>query len=750
VVNWFKKRREDARDGESVWEEVKREVWRSALEARNDLASFADALSGALEKCDDLKCIPSDTRLPICSLYHHLKSTAGIAVCLGIDRGYDESILIKLRIAGLLHDIGKLRAAGKGVEHVKASEKMIGELLSKIEWMSREERHYIARLAPRHHGASHYEKYRAEKDEEKLLSLADSISSASDRRYEVSFDDGVVKSRDKIFPHLLTIGGRKIVLGRCEERKVGEIEPFKFGQGWSMPFYDEIVDGGEIKGDYKPFEGKIGIIALDIQGIHGFIREAKKLNALRGGSKIIEDALEAAKKVIGERVSPEAILFAGGGNLVSFLPGNKEVQNGIKSEIEDRIKDISAGVLRVAVVSESFEIERVAKEFDRVLKDLFELVEDEKGKPYSLRKDEALDPERSDKVCHYCFRREVSGTYREDQICEVCYRKIERGLKEKKGDRPYTEEVSRELGLELPHELSHIGDNIAVLSIDGNMMGRMFTQTMTPAEYSFKSESFDKGLERILKETIKEFSGNKYLICHKTKKNEKDREKTEFLGIDVIYRGGDDILIIMNAKGALRFGEMFIKRVSEEFRFESSLYSSPTVTLSCGIAIADHKFPIYFLIEKAEKLLDEAKRAFRNGIRRNEYDLFELPDGAISFATVTSAMPGREGHKFVLPEDDGRLGMIVSYTEAVQTEKDVKPIISMVINCDEDPIERLNLIKHLYSRLSEREIFEKAGKVLEKSSLEVCSEVCEILSREDGVRGGLKEIIPMVWGGDDR
>lgn len=745
VVNWFRKRREDAKEGEKIWETIKNNILGRQHEGRyHDLSSFARILSEVLEECDDLKCIPSDTRLPICSLYHHLKSTAGIAVCLGIDRGYDHSLLTKLRIAGLLHDIGKLRAPGKGLEHVKASEEMIDELLSDIDWLKEEDKHYIKRLAPRHHGASHYEKYRAEKDEERLLSLADSISSASDRRYEVSFDDGVVKSRDKIFPHLLTIGGRKIVLGRCGKKEISDPRYDK-----NRYFYDEIVYGGQIIGDYKPFEGKIGLLALDIQGIQGFIREAKKLNALRGGSKIIEDALEAAKKVISEKVSPEAILFAGGGNLVSFLPGNKEVQNGIKSEIEDRIKDISSGALRVAVVSESFEIDRVAKEFDRVLKDLFELVEDEKGKPYSLRKDEVLDPERSDKVCHYCFRRKVSRTYQEDQICEVCFKKINVGRSDKWEHR-YTKDVADKLKLKLPHELSHIGDNIAILSIDGNMMGRIFTQTMTPAEYSFKSESFDKGLERILKETIKEFSGNKYLICHKTKKNEKDREKTEFLALDVIYRGGDDILIIMNAKGALGFGEMFIKRVSEGFRFESSLYSSPTVTLSCGIAIADHKFPIYFLIEKAEKLLDEAKRAFRNGIRRNEYNLFELPDGAISFATVTSAMPGRGGHKFVLPEDDGRLGMIVSYAEAVQTEKDVKPIISMVINCDEDAIERLNLIKHLYSRLSDREIFEKAGKALDKSPLEICSEVCEILSREDRVRGGLKEIIPMVWGGDDR
>ena len=108
VVNWFRKRREDTEDGKKIWETIKNNILGRQHEGRyHDLGSFAEILSEVLEECDDLKRIPSDTRLPICSLYHHLKSTAGIAVCLGIDRGYDESMLIKLR------------APGKGLEHVR-------------------------------------------------------------------------------------------------------------------------------------------------------------------------------------------------------------------------------------------------------------------------------------------------------------------------------------------------------------------------------------------------------------------------------------------------------------------------------------------------------------------------------------------------------------------------------------------------------------------------------------------------------
>lgn len=749
-MNWFRKDRVEIREGEEIWNELKRKIWETQHRGRqNDVGTLADIILESFrdKAAEDLKAFPSDSRLPICSLYHHLVNTAGIAVCFAIDRGYDKSMRDKIRVSSLLHDIGKLKELGKGVEHVEDTERKVEELLSRIDWLEDADKRYIKRLTVKHHAASYYGKYKADAMEERLISKADSVSSASDRRYEVEWKDSEVESKDAIFPHILKFGdGEEVVLGRKGREKVEDVAWYSK----NMPFYDEIVEGGVIVGDYPVFEGKIGLLALDIRGIQGFIKEAVKLNALRGGSAIVEEALETAKDVISGKISPEAVLFARGGNLASFLPFNKELQEEIKKEIEERIKIVSKGGLKVAIAVDDYDIDRVAKSFDEVLKDIFGKVEEEKSKPLLLETEEVIEPARSGEVCPYCFDRKNSPGYKdgESEICEVCYEKIGRGRKEKWEElyEEYTESVVEELGLTPPNELSQIGDNIAVLLIDGNMMGQMFVQTMTPAEYSFKSEVFDSEFKEVLKETIEKFSKeHKILVVHKG-----EIESLEFMGLDVLYAGGDDVLIIMNAKGALGFAKELVNKVAERFKFKSRLFSTPTVTISAGIAIADSKFPIYFLIDKAEEALEEAKKAFRKEVKLNNLKLFERPEGAISFASVSGAMPSEENHTFVLGEERGKVERIVEYVERVNLKDYPRSLISLLINCGEGKEERLNLIKHLYSRLGEKELFGRASDALggDRSALDLCEELCSIVGEGGKVWESLKAVIPMVWAGD--
>lgn len=738
-MNWFRKDRGEIKEGEEIWEDLKTGIWQKQHRGRNnDVSVLAKIISECFKGNRDLKSFPSENRLPICSLYHHLVNTAGVAVCFAIDKGYDNSMRNKIRVAALLHDIGKLKELGRGVEHVKATEEKVKELLSRIDWLENADKQYIIRLAVRHHEAHYYGEYKADAMEERMLSKADSVASASDRRYEVEWKDREMESKDAIFPHILRFkDGKEVVLGRGENRRVGDVE-------WcskDMPFYDEIVEGGVIAGAYPEFEGKIGLLAVDIRGIQGFIKEAVKLNALRGGSAIVKDALDAAKRVISEEVAPEAILFVGGGNLVSFLPLNKEVQEKIKNRIKEKTNEISKGGLNVATAVDDYKVEEVARSFDKVLKDIFGKVEEKKSKPYSYYREEVIEPERSNNICSYCFKRRASPKDEEgNNICKVCAGKIEEGRERrwKELDEKYTGEIAKELNLNPPTELEHIGYNIAVILIDGNMMGQMFVQTMTPAEYSFKSEVFDTEFKKVLKETIKDFSKkHENLVKHKGK----------ILGLEVIYAGGDDVLLIMNAKGALGFAKELVDKVANRFRFKFKLFSSPIITISAGIAIADKKFPIYFLIDKVEEELNKAKEAFRKNVKVNKWRLYERPAGAISFASVTGAMPSEEDYAFVLDEERDKVKRIVEYVEHVNLKDYPRSLISLLINCDEGQKERLNLIMHLYSRLDEKELFEKASNALggKKSALDLCEELCSIISEGGKIWEALKAIIPMVW-----
>jgi hypothetical protein len=725
VVNWFRKDREKVKEGKEIWNELKRQIWKNQHKGRrNDVGSFASIIAESLKELDDLKNFPSDPRLPICSLYHHLVNTAGVAACFAIDNGYDRAMRDKIRVAALLHDIGKLTELGNGGAHVE-------ELLSRIDWLEDADKQSIKKFAEMNEVAE-------------LISKADTVASASDKRYEVEWVDGGVKSKDAIFPHILKFKtGEPVVLGRKEEKPVGDVEWW----GEEMPFHDEIVGGGVVVDGYPELESEIGLLALDIRGIQGYIKEAEKLNALRGGSAIVDETLKVAKEVISEEVAPEAILFARGGNLVSFLPVNKEVQQRVKERMQKEIDTVARGGLKVAIATQDYAVDDIAKCFNTVLKDIFQKVESKKSKPEYGK---VVEPERSGEVCRYCFNRKAALKDKEGtQICNVCAEKIKEGMEERwKSAYKYTTVLAEKLTprLAFSRQLADIGNTIAVLSIDGNMMGRMFVQTMTPAEYRFKSEIFDREFKQALKETINDYSmTHTNLVVHE--KEVESLGKVQFLGLDVLYVGGDDVLIIMNAKGALGFANELVKQVADRFRFESNLFSTPTVTISVGIAIADSKFPIYFLIEKAEEALESAKMAFRMGVERNNRDFFERPDGAIAFASVSGAMPSEENHTFVLDKDREAVDKIVDYVERVNLKGYPRSLVSLLINCGESEEEKLNLIKHLYSRLSEKDLFDSASAALgeKNTALELCEELCEIISKRESVREGLKAIVPMVW-----
>lgn len=788
VVNWFTKKKEGvSKSGEEIAKDIHTAILGKTLKPKgNDLKGIADIVWESLNENEDIKKFCADSRLPVCSLFHHSKNCVGIVVAMALDKGEEEGFskekIQLIRCAALLHDMGKLTALGKGIEHVKGTEKFLKELLGKIETLDTEQKHQIIRLATKHHSGAWYGDYQASLYDEHLLSRADSISSATDRRYELildaEFGESDIKNRnsikikivseDKIFPHIIRFNDdpkeyslghfyakeSKIshVLGRKGEldltvtpiEKLGHVHQLKF-------FHDDIVHGGIIRSitGYPSFKGELGLLAMDIQSIQRFIGEAKKLPALKGGSAIIRDAEEAAADVICEIVCPEAVLFKGGGNLISFVPTKEVIKNKIKKEIEDRIGEISQNGLKVAIVAENFPISRIMDDFGEVLSDLFEKVENKKFEPYLV---EELKPDRSNEICGYCFHRSVAKD-REGKIitdidgtpvCKVCENKLSVGREEKRTsamDRFITDLAGR-LGLKVPHELEEIGDKIAMISIDGNMLARMFIQTSTPAEYSYKSESFDIEFRRILQNTIEEFVGserNLKLIKRFVK------EKGSYLGLIVLYIGGDDIFIIMNAKGALRFGKLLMKKVADRFTFESELYTTPIVTISMSIAIADYKFPVYFLLERAEELQSKAKIEFRDAVKTNSLDLFQLPQGSISFTTISSSMPSEEYYSFTFPSDEILFENLLASIDDVQVTE-YRPLASLIINAEDDDESKLNLSKFLYSRLGAKDMFEKAIEATGKSknALELCHETSEILF-DKKMLGAMKSLIPMVW-----
>lgn len=764
VIDWFTKKRSEIeypKESDELLDRLIEDIIR-IFDKSKKLSEIANDLFEIYQKNYLLNKISSDSRLPVCSLFHHLKNTSGIAVCLslqniekkpdfigkslaeyGVNEEYQKQDFISLvRIAALLHDIGKPRsysASRTGQPfyfHTKQTEEILESILSKTtsDLVKRFElKKILPLLASRHHSRDTKTSF------ERMISLADTIASAADRIYEVEYklNEGKieVKSKDRIFPHeinfdagdlkCLDLPHTEIIGSKVTVNK--SVQPKKEEQSIQV-FKDSTVQGGPIEylGNKWEIPGSIGIFSVDIMGIQGFINEADELKMLRGGSYIVDDVLKFIKDIIAEEVCKEAVLFAGGGNLLSFIPDSKMVMDKLERKVKMEIKDISKNGLQAAVVCFSEPLSSVAGNFDDVLEKSQDLLEAKKNETYSRE----LNAETG-AICDHCFKRPAKSV----GSCEVCKKKEEIGKQQRSvTGRKF---IKSTYGLLLPKQVSQIGDSIAVLVIDGNMMGIMFQQTTTPAEYTYKSNTFDSAFGMILENTISDFLENE----EKRKLVIQKEDGKEYLGIDVLYAGGDDILMIMNARGAIQFSQMLVNNIAEKFVFEKKFHTRESfknniVTISCGIAISNFKFPIYFLLDAAREMESKAKGAFRETAKPNDFGVIQRPKGAIAVTAISSAMPGNDYGRFVLgnPSDDSDSKYLDKINHLIDFELSGKDraMVSDIITCGDSTQEKLNLIKFMYSSLSRKK---------DRIRIEDCEWMSDILLNSEVLKAA-KMIIP--------
>ncbi|MHA1222305.1 MAG: Cas10/Cmr2 second palm domain-containing protein [Candidatus Heimdallarchaeaceae archaeon] len=807
-INWFTKEKEKYSFKENELEQLIEKIFLDSYKSSSTLRELVDKFYDSLKTIQELKKIPADTRIPVCSLLSHLKNCSAIATCIALRMNLTENQVLKVRLASLLHDVGKIKHLGKGKEHVEGTIEFLKKLIPKIEknekeFLKIENFKELIKLASRHHTGRFYAPYNPVSELEKIVATADTVSSSSDRKTDINIllldkegkvvdeieecSEVLLSSTDSFFPHVIKIrAGEEILSPEKAEVHIPISQLEKPTQKY-LSIGKDLTTQSELfvyLSQPAKVTGKIGIFAADIMGIQNFILGTRKLAGLIGGSLIIQELENFIEETIAKYVALEAVVLKGGGNVIAFVP-DEETGKNIEEEIVDYCKTKFHGQLRVSTATKIVDLSRIMSNFGQETASLFqEQIDLKKNIPYVRERPQPL---LSSEICSSCYKAKIAKAQKEEyaNLCSVCVLKIKKGrnyrkelqtyLKpekllineiDKKQERFINKEIITFAGknkLNLPRELEQIGRNIAVLSIDGNMIGRFFSQTNTVAEYSYKSSYVDQKIKELIVETIKDvYQENPYLLINEYQE-ENQKTSSKFLGIEVLYVGGDDILIIIKSDAALIFTNLLLKKAYTLFSFKQKLdldgwkKNRSLLTLSAGIAIGRFDFPIYFLIDKALENQKQAKSVFRASCELDKYKILSLPHGAVSVSTVYNAMATLKSHDFVLDFQSKTTYQqtleILDYLHSPIKTKEGEitfPVstIQYVLSSSSETKDKLNRIKFLYARIGKKQTLKQTTQYLQqkgkvKNSVGTCEYLVQIITN-DQQREFLKDILPVI------
>jgi len=398
----------------------------------------------------------------------------------------------------------------------------------------------------------------------------------------------------------------------------------------------------ELEGQQFQQKLPLALVAADADQIQAYVFESAKIPEVRGASALVEWLnLKGLKQKVEDFGLPEEIIvYRGGGGAMLLVPA--VIAEDIKQAVEEQFVE-NTHVATITTVSHPVSLLDLLKQkqFQRVQTALMHALQIRKLQkessvhfewlPFALR-------------CQACEVRPAYDTHSASAdrpfLCEACKAKRDKGRAQRlplgfhaylrtqfqngvsplylegvQVEKPTPERIIEEVDrAEDLNEFSHNG-YVGVIAADGDGIGRILTQLNSLSEYGHFSEKLYSLSNQCVYEPLAR------LLRVYERKRPKVGQGKWFHPFELVALGGDDLFLILPGNKALMVAQSVtdywrdhcVQVIPENRRCGIDNIAPPT--LSFGLLICPHTFPVYFMHHLAEQLLHSAKasRSKANG-----------------------------------------------------------------------------------------------------------------------------------------
>lgn len=394
------------------------------------------------------------------------------------------------------------------------------------------------------------------------------------------------------------------------------------------------------------------MVVIDIDKIQSYIFATPKLKEIRGASAVLADFNDFDE--VSERVgnAKGKLIYAGGGTVKAYFDNDDYAKEFILKETK-KCREVTKTATLSCIIEET-----TTEEFEKDFVSLNERAERKlrKHKESKYFNNQLLNNPFI-KFCDSCRTYPATKRYDSEEsiLCHTCLEKRFRSSRSRLFDN-FRKWLGKELELKndsLPgwglsklnkynndeilkdKDISDIGDKsnnyIGLICCDGNRMGQKLKEIVKiPDDYTEFSKLVKDAVENILFKVVAE---------------EIAPDDKDYVPVEFILMGGDDLVIIVPANKAVMIARKFCKGFHKE-----TSSGGKEVSMSAGVAIAHSKFPISRLHNVAEGLLKSAKRLSNN--LKSEHIEASCLDFAIISSPSSSPINEIRGKEYTCGNDD--------------------------------------------------------------------------------------------------